>query len=385
MSLASSDAAAARHRAAARIDDFNLHLGPTAWAFSSGLSLEANDNIRLEPADTASDLILHPHIDTRILWPVSEKNSLTFALGAGYSAYVQHPEFDRFFIRPGSELSFDLYAGDFWFNLHDRFSIFEDTYQDPTIVGSADYSRLENALGITSVWDLNKALVKLGYDHVNYLSLQGASPYPDGASEVFSASTGLRLLPELLAGLETGGSLSQYASSSPLTAASQWSVGAFAQAQVSDHLQSRLNVGYTVNWPEGPSAMAEQADFSGLYALLDISHRLNQHLDYTIDGGRTITCAFSGGTVEMYYARLQLNAHFIRKVSLGASFQYEDGTQLGFTSEHFQRFGPALSVSRSLTAKLTGSLAYQYYLRNSDISGRDYDVNVVSLDFAYKF
>ena len=144
-----------------------------------------------------------------MLWPVSDQNSINLALGGGYSAYVNNPNLDRAFITPDSELSFDLYAGDFWINLHDRFSITENTYQDPTVAGSGNYSQLQNALGVATTWDLNKALVQVGYDHVNYDSLNGgngqnSSGQPSGYSEVFSDVGGLRPETGHVAGGGTG-------------------------------------------------------------------------------------------------------------------------------------------------------------------------------------
>ena len=118
--------------------------------------MDYNSNVYLTEDHPEGDLIFRPQINTRMLWPVSDQNSINLALGGGYSAYVSNPNLDRAFITPGSELSFDLYVGDFWINLHDRFSITENTYQDPTVAGSGNYSQFQNALGAATTWDLNK-------------------------------------------------------------------------------------------------------------------------------------------------------------------------------------------------------------------------------------
>ena len=168
MSIASEQAAEARRRAATTIGYYNLKLGPTAWNFGTGLEVDYNSNVNLTESNPEGDFIFRPQINTRMLWPVSEMNSINLALGGGYSAYVKNPRLDQAFITPGSELSFDLYAGDFWINLHDRFSITENNYQDPSVANSGNYSQFQNALGVATVWDLNKAIVRAGYDHVNY-------------------------------------------------------------------------------------------------------------------------------------------------------------------------------------------------------------------------
>ncbi len=209
MSLASAEAAAARRRAASTVGYYNLKLGPTAWNFGAGLGVDYNSNVNYTESNPEGDFIFRPEIRTRMQWPVSEENSINLALGAGYSAYVQHSDLDRLYILPGTELSFDLYLSELWINLHDRFSITEYSYQNPGVAGSGDYSQLQNALGFTTVWDLNQGVARVGYDHVNYETISGGSSgtyagQPSGYSEVFSASAGYYLKPGTLAGIGAG-------------------------------------------------------------------------------------------------------------------------------------------------------------------------------------
>src|SRR5262249_39758635 len=143
-------------QAASSSDFYNLRLGQTAWRFESGLGLEASDNIRLETAGAEADVIFRPEIKAHMTCPLSAANNINLTLGAGYSAYAQHSEFNRWFVTPGTELSFDLYAGDFWINFHDRLSVLQNSYQDPTVVGVANYAQLQNAAGIRPTWALNK-------------------------------------------------------------------------------------------------------------------------------------------------------------------------------------------------------------------------------------
>jgi hypothetical protein len=116
-----------------------------------------------------------------------------------------------------------------------------------------------------------------------------------------------------------------------------------------------------------------------------LTHRLNQYVDYTLSGGRTVNFAFYGGTIDLYYARLQANWQLLRKFSLSTGFDYEHGKQISFGPETFDRYGPSISLGRLITSKLSSGLAYHYYWRGSDIPGRNYTVNVVTLSFNYTF
>ncbi len=73
-------------------------------------------------------------------------------------------------IAPDSVLSFDVYIGDFKINFHDQFSY----QQDPASIGSlsnvVNFNRFQNIAGIGGVWDLNKLILTLSYDHINFFS-----------------------------------------------------------------------------------------------------------------------------------------------------------------------------------------------------------------------
>jgi len=388
MSIASAEAAEARRWAATTIGYYNLKLGPTAWKFGAGLGVDYNSNVNYTESDPEWDFIFRPQINTRMVWPVSDQNSINLALGVGYSAYIKNPQLDQVYITPGSELSFDLYAGDFWINLHDRFSITENSYQDPTVAGSGNYSQLQNALGLATVWDLNKAIVRVGYDHVNYVTLRGQGGQPNAISEVLSASAGYALKPGMLLGLELGGALINYPTTitnSYYTDAKQWNVGGFYDTPVSDYIHLTLHAGYTAYSPDSTGATTVGSDFNGMYGQIDIAHRLNQYVTYSLGGGRAISLGYAGGSVDQYSAHWQANWQIVRKVTLGTSFTYYHGTQLYVGGETYDQYGPGISLSRSITEKLSSSLGYSLYWRNSDQPGRNYTVNVVSLTLNYTF
>src|SRR5262249_25009197 len=140
-SIAGPQVAAARREAALQMARPAFKIGPSTWSLGGGLGLQASDNIQLESSDPKSDFAFHAEIHTRMLFAVSDKNLLNLVFRAGYSAYILQPELNRLYIGPESKLNFDIYVGDFTIDLHDRCSVLENSYQDPTVVGSGDYTR----------------------------------------------------------------------------------------------------------------------------------------------------------------------------------------------------------------------------------------------------
>ena len=389
MSAASAEAARARSQAATTADYYNLQLGRSYWSFAARLGADYDSNVNLSPSHPEYDFILRPEIDVKLLLPVSDKNSLTLSAGAGYSAYVMHSRLRRFYVTPDTAVSLDVYVGDFWINLHDRVSISENSYQDPTVIGTGNFSQLQNAAGLGATWDLNQLILKLGYDHVNYATLSGrAGGQADGNSEVMSLSAGCRVGPGLQLGVELGGERLHYDTSGTnflYSDAWQWSVGGFCEAQPSEYIHLRANAGYTRYQPEYKNPAAALGDFSGIYAQLEIRHRLNQYVDYTLTAGRSLNFAFFGGTVDLYYARWNAQWKIFRKTSVATSFEFEHGQQLGAGTETFSRYGPGISLGRPITEKLSGSIGCHFYWRASNAASRGYASAIVASDLSYRF
>ncbi len=79
MSLASEEAARARHDAAATLGYYNLKLGPTGLRFGTSLGVEYNDNVVLNQTRPDGDFIFRPQFNTQLLWPITDKNSLNLS------------------------------------------------------------------------------------------------------------------------------------------------------------------------------------------------------------------------------------------------------------------------------------------------------------------
>lgn len=395
ISMAGDLAASMRQQAMSSIGYYNLLLGPTAWKFSSGLGVSYNDNVRLQPK-AESDVIFRPNLDTQMHWPVSLKNSFDVSLGAGYSAYVQHSDLSQFFLTPGTGLSFDVYLGDFKINLHDRATITQNTYENPGTSGNnRNLVSLENALGTSVLWDLDETVFNLGYDHVNYVALSsGQGGQPNAASENLSANAALRLRPELLVGLEAGGTLINYSrrdASIPLVVpgAVQWNAGFFGSAQITDYISARLDAGYTVYTPDNTATNLVTSGSSGLYFSLSLSHRVNQWVNYTLSAGRSTDLSAYGQAQSYYTVRVDPNWILFKKFSLSTPFWWREASlaynSTAYQNQNYDQFGLGASLGRSLSQKLTGTISYQWIKETSDQANLNYTVNIVSLNFTYRF
>jgi hypothetical protein len=385
-SLAGEEAAAARKRA--RTDDYyNIDLDPIKLRFNSSLSAEYNDNVNLSEARPAEDFILRPMVGVRAFWPVSERNTLDFALNFGYEHYFHDSRPSRFIVAgdENSGLFFDVFVGDFAINLHDTFSLTQETSQDPSISGIADLFRLENTAGVGVTWDLYKLRLDAGYDHSNYVPLDKFYDYLNHASDFGTLRASALVHPALTTGVEAGGGLTQYPDPR-LSDNEHASIGPFAKYQVSEALNARASVGYVHYWFDRSLYLTNRTDQSSFYADVAIEHAPTPRTRQTLNIGQSLGTDINSSPIRTFYVRYSASLDIIRNWSLNPHLSYELGTEFfGPSREDFTRYGVGLALGRRITRKLTGVLDYELLIKDSTVATFDYTQNRLVLTLVYQF
>jgi hypothetical protein len=397
ISMAGDLAAETQQQADNSVGYYNLMLGPTAWRFGSSLGFEYDDNVELQE-NGQGDLIIRPGINTQMHWPITLKNSLDLSIGAGYSDYLQHSDLSQFFLTPGSGLSFDVYAGDFKINWHDRASITEQSYENAGASGAnQNLVSLQNTAGTSALWDLNKAVANFGYDHANYVSLSQNQGEPNASSENIFVNGGIRVRPELLLGVEAGGSVITYSENTPANTpgnkagtpdAVQWNTGVFGSEQISDYISARLDAGYTEYTPDNAEAGLVTSDTSGLYFSLSLTHRVNRFFSYTLSAGRTTDLGVYGQAQTYYYVRLDSNWKIFKDYIISTPLWWQQGSWIYNSAagiSDYQQIGLGFSVTRMVTQKLSATIGYRFVRETSDLATLTYTVNEVDLNLSYQF
>jgi len=252
------------------------------------------------------------------------------------------------------------------------------------------------------LWDLNKASVNLGYDHADYISLDTGSQgsLPDASSENIYVNGGIRVRPELMLGVEAGGTIIEYSQSAgPNTVnapnAVQTSAGVFGTAKISDNLDVRLDGGYTEYTPDHTATNLLTSDTSGFYLSLTVTHRLNRFLSYSLTAGRSTDLAAYGQAQSYYFVRLTPTWQFLNKYTLMTPISWQDGTYIysstAVGTPEYQQIRLGASLSRLITKKLSATLGYTFVQETSDqnsrfrLAGLDYTENIVDLNLSYQF
>ena len=414
-SLAGQEAAEARRQDVDRLP-YNLELGPVKFRLSATVGAEYNDNINLADDATArvfppggpvggivirsatqDDVIIRPQINIDALWPITQLNTFRLDLGLSYAFYLDHSNADTngVLISPGSQLAFDIFVGDFRINFHDRPSLQQDPIAELALSNVVDYGRFENTGGVSVLWDLNKILLTLGYDHYNYVSLVHDFEYLDRNAEEFSGNAQFMVASTTGIGVEGYGVLTNY-DQHLLNDSVDYSVGGFIETQLSSNLKLRVAGG--AQWIDfddnvvrlfvlgAPITFVDKRHLMDYYANVLITHRLNATIKQTVSAGHETQLGVNSNYIVLNYIRHTVSWNIIRNTLLGTEFFYEDADDSGgFINEHLHRFGGALTVGYQLTPHVTIGARYQYTQKDSDVLLRDYQQNRVSVDGTYSF
>jgi opacity protein-like surface antigen len=391
-SLAGEQASEARQQDVERIP-YNLLAGPVRFRVSATMGVEYNDNINLADVNKQDDVILRPQIDFNAIWPVTEINTLRLDIGMSYAIYLDHSNADTngILISPGSQIAFDIFVGDFRINIHDRPSLQQDPISELALSNVVDYGRFENTAGVSVLWDLNKVLVTLGYDHYNYVSTVSDFDYLNRNAEELSGTVQVSVASNTGVGVESYAVFNNY-SQDVLNDSTSYAVGGFVETQLTNNIKVRVAGGYqAIDFDSGSvnffgMPFADQKNVSDYYVNGLISHRINSAISQTISAGHENQFGVNSNAIELNYVRHTITWNIIRGTLISTEFFYEDATDSGgFIDEHLHRYGGAVTIGYQLTPHVTLGLRYQYTQKDSDVAFRDYKQNRVSLDGTYSF
>lgn len=385
-SLAGERSAEARKRARTETY-YNLDLDPVKLRFSATVGTEYNDNVNLGSTNRLADYAVRPQIGVRAFWPVSDRNTLDLNVDFGYEYYFNGARPSRFIVTgdENSGLFFDLYVGDFVFDLHDQFSLSQDTSTDPSISGIADIFRLENTLGTTVTWDRDKLVTKFNLDHQNYLPLDDVYKRLTHQSELASVQVAVTLNPALITGLELGGGLTRYPHPE-LSDNHHVSIGPFVKYQFSPATDFRASVGYTRYWFDVSSVITNAVSTTGLYADCTLTHHPTERTTQTLNFGQSLSTDINSSPIQLLYVRYAATFNIIRYWSFQPSLSYETGTESqGLLQEDLTRYGFGFTVTRQITEKLSGTVAYLRLDKNSSVPSLSYNQNRLVLNLIYQF
>jgi hypothetical protein len=388
--------------------DYNMKAGPVLLNFTGSVEGDYIDNIGLTNSNTMSDFLITPEVGINAQWPVTQVNNLSLSTSIGYTKYLIHPQFDQtnILVSPDSALSFDVYTGDFKINFHDSFSYQQDPVDEAALSDVVNFDRFENIAGIGVLWDLNKVILNLNYDHINFVST-GLQTYTgqnlpdpgvlDYSADQVSASAELHVSSTFIAGLEAAASRREYDDFSGDY--DQLSAGPFFKVQITDHIKAQVSGGYQyIDSPANTFFPSQELTLigpgygsgsqSGYYFNVTIDHEVNKYFLQRLALGHELELGFLAEESDVSYINYSASWHVNSHLNIALTLGYQDvdeqtGGLIGASS--FDLFSAGIQANFPVTKSLSGALIYQYNDKMADASDQSYTQNRVGLLLTYHF
>jgi len=364
---------------------YNLRWGDWRLSAEATLDVSFDSNVNLAENDPEADVILRPGARLFSVLPITERNALTFDVGLGYLAYLDHSEFNRLTIEPGSVLSLDAFLGDWRVNVHNRFSYLDDPLETGPVSGESRFGGLDNTTGLSVHRQLNELQLDAGYDFNLFRSSVDRFDYLDRGTHAVFVRAASQLAPEFLAGLELSAGQVAY-DQALLNDSRNASAGPFLDWQATAHLNWSLRGGYTYYTFDQTGLYLAPDDTDGFYLETALSHQLNERLRQRASLVRSFEQGVNSELLDRWQVQHELDWHFIHRTPLRTVLFYEAGVESGgLTADDYLRFGASVVGTRALGEQLSLRFEYGYTLKDSELAGRDYQDHRVVLGLFWRF
>ncbi len=387
--------------------DYNMKVGPVLLNFTGSVEGDYDDNIGLTNSGTKSDFLITPEVGIAAQWPVTQTNTLSLSTSIGYTKYMIHPQFDtdHILVAPDSTLSFDIYTGDFKINIHDSFSYQQDPVDEAALSHVVNFNRFENIAGIGVLWDLNKVILNLNYDHINFLSTglqtDTGAELPDAGALSYTAdqvsgSAELHMSSTLIGGVEAAASRRTYNDFSGDY--DQLSAGPFMKIQISDHIKAQVSGGWEyINSPAnsfnpiaetgviGPGYAAGSQ--SSYYFNVTFDHEVNKYFLQRLSLGHEIELGLLAEESDVSYINYSASWHVNQHLNLSLNLGYQDVEENGglISASSFDMFTAGVQANFPITKSISGAVIYQFSDKSADVDNEGYTQNRVGLLLTYHF
>jgi hypothetical protein len=375
-------------------EDYNIRVGDLRFQTQARLGAAYTDNVLSSGTDRKDDFIINPEIDLAALLPIGHFNSLRLSVGLGYEWFTQNHDLnsDVPLVSPDSELAFYLFVGDFRIKLYDAFTYQQTlTFNDqvPNQVrfynfnNVARFDRLDNFVGTTVDWDLNKVVLTGSYAHENFISTTEQFEYLNRGSELFGLTGNYLLGDKTRTGLEGMGSYNNFDTQTTLNDNWRGRVGPFVQAKLPKGIVARAGGGYEL--ARFDSIAGPGNNFSDYYLYGRLSQE-TKWFTHSLGAGHETLPGDNANNLRTTYVRYSILTDVVRNITFEGFGSVNLSREFGGSyREKFNDYVAGCRLGYQFHKYWRAGLAYQFFYKDSDISDNTYHRNLVGLDVAFRF
>jgi hypothetical protein len=368
------------------------HIGPVQMDLGVYASGQYNDNVNnADKGGALSDEIIETGMIAGFTWPATPQSSLYLNAGVGYLKYLNHPKYDRLQLAPNSVLNWNVGLEDVTLSFYDQFTYSQQVVSEAALAGSASFPLFDNTVGTRATWTPGKWDLSAGYSHDNYVSDSSAYQYLNRSSEYIFARVGRRFAEKTEAGVEGTVSVTSY-DLALQNGSTSYSGGVFVEWQLTQWAQFTARGGPTIYDFQSSGRGPSQSALTSYYASAQLHHSLTEFISHQIGVDRSVELGYNLGSAYLQQLAISysLSWQLTRTLTLNPSMSYINGSQplpegRRSTTESYDQYSGGLSLGWQATGNLQTSLSYARWDRESNMAGRNYADNMVTLRLAYHF
>lgn len=389
----------------AQAQNENFKIGGFLFDLAATFDITYNDNINYAEYNPIWDVILQPGIFLNGRYQVSELNTLSVTIGAGYQKYIRNPELDSInnflTLTPNTELAFTVFVDDVTFEFYDRLSYSVDAADSFALNGNSvsnnplDYGRFYNVAGVDADWELNDVILFAGFSRADVIPTSSIFDYTQ--RHEYQLTGGPRFIVEdnLTVGVTATGSRNVYEDNVNNNSWS-WSIGPMAIWQATENLSFAANVAYQQFYFDTGGTINDSSQPQGIIGSATVSHRISSVYEHSLTVGHSFNYGYLSNVDSVFSVVYAFNWRMNSRLNPRGQIFYELGADSGgsglnaagmpvSTAEDYGRYGIGVGLDYTLSSKLTASLDYAFSHKDSNLFNRSYTSNIVTLGLRYDF
>jgi hypothetical protein len=363
-------------------------------------------NLNSSPSTPLSDAFIEAGVRVGFSWQVTRRNELRLSLALNQRQYLNYPQFSDTFwtIGPVTSLEYRIFAGDFVFTIYDYPRVISNPgEQDSALVDVVNFQQLQNQVGVSVLWHLNRLLLTAGVERQDSISLNNQFQSLNSYGLAAYASALYQLTMRDQVGLR-GQVFTLTQEQAVLNNSVQMQAGAFWQSQLGNYTDFFLEAGLQAGRFSRTGRMVQDVSFVS-------DGDFNVDVEGTLGGGNYFQPFFSFGIQNQlnryWFHRLLVQRSIVGSVlsnyreqntiSYSAKWQVHRLVNLGVGTDYnfgalsstetplkFNNLRIGLSLTANIMQNLDSSINYWNYYSFTATEG-SYQRNIVSLAFSYRF
>ncbi len=372
-----------------------IKVGEVSLGMSASLSLKWTDNVGLNELNknVESDWSATANIGINLRYPLTKMVEFGLDATLGYTRWADHDYVSSGLVG-SSALSFDFPLAGWKLNLHDRYTRAVDPIgkEIPFVDNVLEYARTTNTLGISGLREFNKLKFSTGYDLISYRTEGARFKQLSRDSHCIFADLAAEVNPKVdlftrLEHEETDNRLNLFNDS----LSDRIELG--FRGRITPRLSGEVAVGYqTVDFKQTSSFTTDTSDFEGTVYRTNITHRLTSLTTQALDFNYQPEYGYAlGNYYKWYNVSYRLNHKFTPRLTGNISFAYDNLEESGVAKspsirpEEANRKWFGLGTSYLINPRTALDLAYSFVTKDSNLAGKEYDQNSLTLTLTYHF